>query len=102
MLSVAVTAIAVFFALLLGALSFAGLVAHNRRLDRLQRRQAYETECIVKSLQALEQQNQILSDRLNGVIDAGQKLASNLERAGQQQAEEASELIVRTPGRLLH
>jgi hypothetical protein len=100
MLSVAVTAISVFFAMLLGALGFVGVVALSRRLDRLQRRQAYETECVVKSLQALEQQNRLLSERLNGVIDAGQKLATDLERANQQ-AEEA-EPVVRNPNRLLH
>lgn len=100
MLSVAITAIAVFCATLLGALAFAGLMAVSRRLDRVQRRQAYETECVVKSLQALEQQNKMLSDRLNSVIDAGQKLASDLERANRQ-ADEA-EPLVRSSNRLLH
>jgi hypothetical protein len=100
MLNFVVVALAILLAALLAAAAFAGLVAVSRRLDRVQRRQAYETECIVKSLQALEQQNRMLSDRLNSVIDAGQKLASDLERANRQ-AEETP-LPLRDPNRLLH
>ncbi len=94
------SAVLMFFALMLGLLGCAGLVTLSRRLDRLQRRQAYETECMVKGLQALEQQNRLLSERLNSVIDAGQKLAQDLERAANPNDE--SQATVRTPHRILH
>lgn len=55
-------------------------VGQSRRIDALSRRQSYETECLVKSIQELEQQNLILQQRLNAVIGVSQKLADRITK----------------------
>lgn len=74
-----------------GAVAVVALVlalGQSRRIDRLARRQAYETECLVKSIQALEQQNVTLQQRLNAVIGVSQKLADRITKVPVNQEED--------------
>lgn len=74
-----------------GAVAVVALVlalGQSRRIDRLARRQAYETECLVKSIQALEQQNITLQQRLNAVIGVSQKLADRITKVPANREEE--------------
>lgn len=89
-------------AIFAAVLALAGVLTLSRRLDRMERRRVYETECIVKSLQALEQQNQMLSDRVGSVMDAGQRLANELDRAARRASEEQQPAPPPAPGRILH
>ena len=97
----------VLMAAFVAVLALAGALAQSRRLDRIERRRAYETECLVKSLQALEQQNLMLSDRINGVVDAGQRIANELDRAARrggaaEQGAEEQPFVLPNPHRILH
>lgn len=88
--------------LFVALLALAGVLAQSRRLDRLERRRVYETECLVRSLQALEQQNLMLGNRLGSVADAGQKLAVEIDRAARRSTADDTGPIAPTAPRLLH
>ena len=57
---------AVFFAVM----AFAAVVTLSRRLDRAERRRSYEVECLIRSLQALERQQVMLSEQMKGTAQA--------------------------------
>ena len=79
------------------AVALALALGQSRRIDRLARRQAYETECLVKSIQALEQQNITLQQRLNAVIGVSQKLADRITTVpANREEEQATEPVLPT------
>lgn len=94
--------VAVFMAIL----GLAGVITLTRRLDRVERRRIYETECLVKSLQALEQQNLMLNDRVQSLTEVRSSLSKVISSAARRQAsateEEQPAAMEIPPGRLLH
>lgn len=97
------------FLLLLAAfvaiMALAGVVALTRRLDRVERRRVYETECLVKSLQALEQQNHMLADRVSALTEVRNSISKVISTAARRQAaatEEEQQQPAPVPPRLLH
>lgn len=66
-------------------------VGQSRQIDALTRRQSYETECLVKSIQELEQQNLILQQRLNAVIGVSQKLADRITKVPARSEDEQTQ-----------
>ena len=87
-------------------MALAGVLALVRRLDRVERRRVYETECLVKSLQALEQQNVQLAERLNAMAEIRSSISKAISSAARRQAaateEEQTAQAVIPPNRLLH
>lgn len=96
----------ILLALFVSILALAGMLALGRRLDKAERRRVYETECIVKSLQALEQQNHMLSDRINTLAEVRNSLSKVISTAARRQAnateEEQTQQPVPPVSRLLH
>lgn len=97
------------FLLLLAAfvatMALAGVVTLTRRLDRVERRRVYETECLVKSLQALEQQNHMLADRVSNLTEVRNSLSKVISTAARRQAtatEEEQQVQLPSGPRVLH
>ena len=68
-----------------GALFLVGLtvlisVSGGRRLGRFQRRHAYETECVVKSIQTLERAQKFQAQRIDAMMAHIEKLTQELDR----------------------
>jgi len=93
-------------AIFVAVLALAGVVTLTRRLDRVERRRVYETECVVKSLQALEQQNLMLSDRVQALTEVRASLNKVISTAARRQAaateDEQQAVADVPPTRLLH
>ncbi len=93
-------------AIFVAVLALAGVVTLTRRLDRVERRRVYETECVVKSLQALEQQNLMLSDRVQALTEVRASLNKVISTAARRQAaateDEQQTVADVPPTRLLH
>lgn len=93
-------------AIFVAVLGLAGVVTLTRRLDRVERRRVYETECMVKSMQALEQQNLMLSDRVQALAEVRNSLSKVISTAAarrQAAATEDEQLATDIPvNRLLH
>jgi hypothetical protein len=103
MTAVVLNGILILMVVFISLLALAGVLTLSRRMDRAERRRVYETECLVKSLQALEQQNLMLNERVGGVVDAGQRLATELDRAVRQSRTEEPQTAPLPPsGRILH
>jgi len=78
-------------AVFVGLLALAGVVTLTRRLDRAERRRVYETECLVKSLQALEQQNLLLADRIQALTEVRSSIGKILSTAAARRQAAATE-----------
>lgn len=70
----------VLASLTVALVSLSAVLSLSRRLNHVIRRHAYETECLVKSVQALDQQNAKLHQRLNAVAGVSQKLADRITK----------------------
>lgn len=86
-----------------------GLVVLVHRFNAAERRRRYEVECIIKSLQALEQQNLMLQDRLMAattpreVVPAAARFESvSATRQAAATEEEVQQQFPQPVSRLLH
>lgn len=70
----------VLASLVVALVALSAIFSLSRRLNLLTRRHAYEVECLVKSVQALDQQNAKLHQRLNTVAGVSQKLADRITK----------------------
>ena len=87
-------------------LVFAGvlILRLGQRFDRAQRRRAYETEYLVKSIEALDKHQAALQQRVNALAIANQRLTAEVaqlrpKRETTTEEEPASPV---SSGRLLH
>ena len=89
-----------------GGMSLVALFTLSCRMDKAERRHAYETECLIRSLPSLEQQNLMLQDKLNNYMDARASLAQLEGRSSSQQLfateDEVSTPVLPRSGRVIH
>lgn len=67
-------------ALFLVALAVLASVGSGRRLGRFQRRHAYETECLIKSIQQIERQQQQQNRRIEVLASLFEKIQNERKR----------------------
>jgi len=92
------------FIFLLGA-ALVAVLRLARRFNFLQRRHAYETECMVKAIQALETQHQLANQRLAAVLLTQQKMQQEIDVLRKRLPAEpatTTELVAALPPRILH
>jgi len=92
------------FTFLLAAALYA-VLRLAKRFNFLQRRHAYETECMVKAIQALEAQHQLATQRLGALLVNQQRMQQEMDGLKKRlppDSQSNAEPVAALPPRILH